>query len=522
MIRQALKTKRGVARGKIIKSVSRPAPTLGWNTRDSIAAMKPGYALRLLNWFPTPNDCVIRGGSAAHKTGFSSAVVESLAVYNAMDGTSKMFGATSSGIYDVTSAGTVGASVLARTNARHQSVNFGDGTTNWLIMVNGVDKPAYYSGSAWTAVDGVSTPALTGLTSTNIVHVNVHKGRLFFVEKNTMSFWYLAAGAAGGALTEFDLSSILKNGGYLEWMATWTRDGGTGPDDYAVFMSSEGQIAVYAGTNPSSSATWSLVGVYNIGRPLGRRSYVQMNGDLIIIAENGVFPMSVALQAEGQDKRTAITDIIDKAFNEAAIDYGTSFGWEAIAYPKQSALICNIPQESGVWKQYVMNTITKAWCEFDSWNASCFAVMDGELYYGMTGEVRKAWTGTSDLTSAILADGKTSFDYLGGGAVNKRFGMYRPVLLVDGSISFLTDIDVDFSDDDILGTATYESPAESLWDDAEWDIDVWDSGLTVVRQWTSPSEDIGFCVAGKIRVSTNALEVHWVSNDYTYEAGGIL
>lgn len=524
MIRQALKTKRGTARGKIMSSVTRPAPTLGWNTRDSVANMKPGYAIRLLNWFPTPNDCVVRGGNEQHATGFDSGAgaVETLAVYNAMNGTSKLFGATDTGIYDATSAGAVGATVLARTEARHQCTNFGDGTTNWLIMVNGTDKPAYYSGSAWTAVDGATTPALTGITTTKLIHVCVHKGRLFFIEKDSLSYWYLAAGAAGGALTEFDLSSILSRGGYLMWMATWTRDGGLGPDDYAVFMSSEGQVAVYAGNNPSSASAWTLVGIYDIGRPLGRRSYVEMNGDLIIMTENGIFPMSVALQAEGQDKRTAITDIIDKAFNSAALLYGDQFGWEAVIHPRQSALVCNIPQASDTRAQYVMNTITKAWCQFDSWNANCFAVMGGELYFGMTGEVRKAWSGMSDNGSDIIADGKTSFDYLGGGAVNKRFGMYRPILLVDGSFSFLTDIDVDFSDDDIVGTATYSAPAEALWDDAEWDDAVWGGGLTVVRQWTSPSENIGFCVAGKIRVATNSLEVHWIANDYTYEGGGTL
>ena len=32
-------------------------------------------------------------------------------------------------------------------------------------------------------------------------------------------------------------------------------------------------------------------------------------------------------------------------------------------------------------EQYVMNTITKAWCRFTEWSAEDFAVFNGELYF---------------------------------------------------------------------------------------------------------------------------------------------
>jgi len=525
MRRNPLKSKAGgSARNQIVKVVSRPAPIRGLNSRDSIAGMDVGYALKLLNWFPTTGDCVIREGCSDHKTGFGggTAEVETLAVYNAMDGTSEMFGITDAGIFDATAAGAVGATVLARTEARHQYVNFGDGTSNWLILVNGVDKPAYYDGTTWTAVDGVTSPALTGLTSTDIIHVNMFKGRLFFIQKDSMSFWYLAAGAAGGALTEFDLSSILSRGGYLMWMGTWSRDGGSGPDDHAVFMSSEGQVAIYSGTNPSSAVSWSLVGTFDLGRPLSRRGYLEFNGDLIVMTENGIFPMSIALQSEGKDEKTAITDKINGSFNDAVIQYRSNFGWEMIAHPAKTALLCNIPHGSGVSGQFVMNTGTKAWCEFDSWNANSFAVMNGLLYFGMTGKVRLAWEGRSDAGTNIVANGKTAFDYMGAGGGSKRFGMYRPVLRANGSISFLTDIDVDFKDDAINGIATYTSASASVYGTGTYGTAIYGGELEIIRQWTSPNENIGFCAAGKVKISTGVLEVRWVSNDYTFESGGVL
>jgi len=262
--------------------MSYPAPVKGWNANTALAAMKPDEAIVLNNWYPRPSYCEIRGGHSSHATGMTG-IGKTLAVHNAMSGTNKMFCSTASGVYEVTSAGAVGASVAARTNGKHQWTMFGDGTSNWLIMCNGVDKPLYYDGSAWTAVDGVTSPALTGLTTTEIIGATVYKGRLLFIQKATLSFWYLAAGAAGGALTEFDLSGEAKKGGYLMAIATWTRDAGDGQDDVAVFITSEGEAIIYQGNNPSSSTTWAKVGTFSIGKPLGRRCVTQFGGDLVVI-----------------------------------------------------------------------------------------------------------------------------------------------------------------------------------------------------------------------------------------------
>jgi hypothetical protein len=215
---------------QISQIVSQQAPTGGWNARDALANMKPGEAVKMLNFYPLTTEVVIRGGQADYASGVTG-TVKTLAVYNGASGTNKMFTASDSGIYDVSVAGAVGASVATSTNGYWQWLNFGDGTTNWLIMVNGTDKPNYYSGAAWTAVDGASTPALTGLTTTSIIGVAEYNGRLFFIEKDKLKFWYLTAAAAGGALTAFDLSSFANRGGYLLAIGTWSVDSGDGIDD---------------------------------------------------------------------------------------------------------------------------------------------------------------------------------------------------------------------------------------------------------------------------------------------------
>lgn len=514
---RALRTKGRRAQVSQLQTI--PAPIGGWNDRDALAAMAPTDATKLINWFPNTTDCELRKGHTSHGTGITG-TVETLAVYNAMNGTNKLFAVSSTDAYNVSSAGAGTAQSLTVTNGQFEYLNFGDGTNHWLIMVNGVDKPQYYDGSSWTAVDSGTSPALTGLTSTSISNVCEYQGRLFFIEKDSLSFWYLAAGAAGGALTEFDLSAFASKGGYLLWADTWTRDGGEGLDDVIVFMTSEGQAIVYTGTDPSTAANWQRIGTYNIAKPLGKRSHCKFAGDLIVLTQDGAYPLSDALATTQTNKRVALTDKINKSFNKASLIYQSTFGWQVIHYPTESALIFNIPGAPEN-EQYVMNTITKAWCKFDSWDAECFAVYNNELYFGGSTVVYKAWTGRDDNGSDIVGVGKPAFSSFNDPR-QKHPKMFRPMLRVNGNITFLTGVDVDFSDTEITGLASYTVTSGALWGTATWGNGKWTSGLETIRDWRSPSSNVGTYLRGGLKVNTQALEIHWVSNEYIYETGDMV
>lgn len=515
-MRQALRPSSRVQTRAFVQSY--PAPTGGWNARDALAAMKPHEAVVLENFFPNGSYVALRGGYASHATGMTGSGL-TLAVHNALAGTSTLWCATESGVYNVTAAGAVGASVAARTDGKHQHVNFGDGTNNYLILCNGVDKPLYYNGTTWLAVDGVTSPALTGITTTSLIAPFVVKGRLCFVEKNSLSFWYLTAGAAGGALTEFDLSAQAVRGGYLMAASNWTIDGGSGADDLWVFVTSEGEAIVYQGTDPAG--TFSKVGSYFVGRPLGRRCLSKVGGDLLILTESGAFPLSGALKSSAVDYRQAVSARIEKAFTDQARGTGASFGWEATLYPAQSALIVNVPT-GGSSEQYVMNTITQAWCKFTGWDAQAFATMGGELYFTHGTTVVKAWSGASDGGANIVAYGKTAFSELGRPGRTKRVTLFRPVLSINGALSFLTDVDVDFNEDDVVGLSSTAGVSGGQWDVSSWDAAFWAADFETVRNWTSPAEGVGYWFAGKVKLSTNSLSVQWNACDYMAEAGGAL
>lgn len=487
-------------RTQISNKKSHPPPVGGWNARDSYWGMGKSDAIELVNIFPDTTYCITRTGSARHATG-TTGNIKTLGVFSGLTGSQSIFGATSTGIYNVSASGAVGASVLARTNGKHQVVNMGDGTNNWLMMFNGVDKPAYYNGTTWTAVDGASVPALTGVTTTGLVTGMEFKGRLILGEINTLKFWYLASGAVGGALTAFDLTAYASRGGYLMAMGTWTYDGGAGQDDRAVFVTSEGEVIVYEGTDPGVAANWARVGTYYFGKPIGRRCLCKYGGDLLVLTQNGIVELSKALTGVVNESKFQISDKIRQAFVAAANQYSEIFGWEALIYPKENALIVNVPQaEDGTHEQYVMNLTTKAWCKFTGWNAETFGIYNKNLYFAYTTRTMTAWDSTqiSDDGLSIQGVGATSFTNFGI-ADKKSIKLIAPTLYGSGNTSMLVYTDYDFqSVYPGLPTFITFSGAHS-------------------RTWQMPSCQP--CVAISVVIQFVTSSAKWLATDYIYEIG---
>lgn len=500
-----------------------PAPVGGWNARDPLAAMGAQDAVTLDNWFPRVADCTIRGGTTNHVTGFASRPA-SLMTYLPPSGSNKMFASTNAGVFDVTSAGALGAAVAACTNGYWNWTQMGVSGGTYLMMFNGTDKPLYYDGTTWTAVDGVSAPAITGLTTTSIVAGNIFKRRLYMLQNNKLSFWYLAVDAVGGVANEFLLGPLCSHGGYAMAIDTWSFDGGTGPDDYLAIATSEGELLIFKGSNPADPTAFSAVGTYYVGRPLGRKCFRKFGGDLILMTQLGAIPLSKILLSTTVDYHSALTDKILNAFNGSALSYYGNTGWEIQLHSTKSALIFNIPTAAGATTavQYVMNTITGKWCSFSGWNASAFAVFNGELYFADSTKISKAWTGKSDNATNINANAETAYSNFGSSTQLKNWKLFRPMFLVDGLLSFSVGLSVDFSQTVTLSPATFSAISGARWDVDLWDVGMWAAGLEIIASWRSPAAKPGYWAAGIVQIGTNSLEVQWVANDYTFEVGGVV
>jgi hypothetical protein len=505
--------------GPRTKAFSLPAPTGGWNRRDPISEMAPNDAVYLTNWFPKPSAVVLRGGYTQYSTGYPSQV-ETVMAY-AGGTTDKLFGVSNGNIYDATSGGAIGAAAVSGlSNSRLQYINVATSGGQFMLAVNGADKLRGYSGSAWWT-DGDGTHDITGVDTSTLIGINLFKSRVWFVQKDTLVVWYLGVNAIAGAASSFDLRSVAKLGGYVMAMGTWTIDAGQGVDDYAVFVTNKGEVIIYQGTDPSSANTWALKGVWLLGAPVGRRCMQKIAGDILLICQDGLLPLSESLQSSRVNPRVALTDKIQAAMSEAVSNYGSNFGWQTVYYPKDNMLMLNVPISVGSQEQYVMNTISKAWCDFTGWHANCWEIYQDNPYFGGNGFIGLAQNGTSDNGTNIVADAKQAFNYFGNRGILKRFSMMRPILQSNGSPAFVSGINVDFDDTGITGLPNFTPSVYGTWDSSLWDQGLWSGGLSIIKNWQGIN-GIGTCAAIRLGLQSMGLEVEWASTDITMEVGAVL
>lgn len=523
-MRQALRQS-VVPRSQISTGMPIPSPVGGWDAVSSLDDMPPDRAIVLDNWFPTTSDVRVRRGHVSHATGMGSAPVETLMVYNGQTtATSKMFNATGGVVYDVTAASAGVSAIASVTNNRFQYVNFTTPGGHFLWVCNGADQPQMFDGTTWS----VPTLSVTSpQTDTDIINVNVHKNRLWFVFRDSTKAGYLTTNAIQGTVATFELGNVFSKGGYLVAMATWTRDGGSGSDDYAVFMSSRGQVVTYRGTDPTSADTWALDGVYDLGPPIGYRCFTKVAGDLALVNIDGVLPLSKALgQDRGATAAIAITKNINNAMNEAARLYKGIFGWELVPYPKGTMAILNVPiLASAQQYQYVMNTLTGAWCRFTGINANTFCVFLDDLYFGGNdGVVYMADTGGYDDGVQIDAIGQGAYNYYKSPGQLKKWEMLQPIITTDSDGRPTVGISTDFKDNAQLGTPTVSTVASALYDDAIWDTDMYAIEGRTVSDWAAIS-GVGQCASIHFRASTStAGETVMRLNGFNtlFRRGGIL
>lgn len=503
-------------------TTSLPAPVGGWNARDSLAAMKPTDAVVLDNIYPDTGVVRLRPGKLEYATGMSGDG-ESLLSYNSQT-EHKLFCATNVGIYDVSFFGTVGAPETASSNAQWQSLNFANSGGSWLLAANGYDPMKLYGGSAWVDLTALSTPAVTGIDTSDIDNLCQFKHRVWMVEKNSMSAWYLDTDAIAGPATEFPMGSIFSKGGHLVAQFTWSVDGGQGLDDYLVTATSEGELAVYQGTDPDSVDTFSLVGVYYASPPIGKRCFTKYGGDILYISQQGLFPLSKLLLSATIDRTIALSDKISGAFAEATQTYGNIFGWQTTIFPNTNAIIVNVPiAESNTSYQYVMNDITKAWCRFTGWNCAAMELFQDQLFCVLGGSTFRLWVGQNDAGEPITGTCAQAYNSLGAG-YQKQVKLARPNIAVEGSATLVMSFDNDFKAFDGFTELTYMSTSGSaIWDVSLWDVGTWDIGITNVESlWTTIPNEPGYLYSFRLSLTTDSAQFNWTSTNFAFSRAGIL
>jgi len=454
------------------------------------------------------------------------------------DGSNWAFQATTTTAQTISTITHVGAVATLTTASPHGLVDNNrvtiSGATSseyngtYVINVTGASTFEYTMASTpaanATVVGTYTVFGITGVNSSTLANVNLFKNRLYYCQEDTLDFWYGGVDEISGALTRFPLGGVARNGGYLQAMGTWTLDAGYGVDDLAVFVTSMGEIIVYKGSNPSDPADWSLVGVWQMGQTFSRRCFFKWGGDLLLLTQDGLVPLTSALQSSRLDPRVNLTDKIYYAISQAATNYFENFGWQINYFASENMLILSIPTDSGM-EQYVMHTITKSWARFTDIEAYCWEVSgDADIHFGGDGIVGDFYQATSDNGSNIIATCQQAYNYFETRGQQKRFTLVRPILQTDNGVpTVLCGISTDFDTAPLTNQIAFNPSILDIgvWDTAVWDDANWGGRLVTTKIWQGVT-GLGYAGSVNINVASANIELHWASTDYVMEKGSVI
>ena len=538
-MRKALRSKS--PRGTVSNIFTFNAPVKGWYTGENLAAMPAGTAYVLENWFPETDSISVRHGYQEHATlavdisAVSTPVVDpvrTIMVHQA-GGAVQFFACVDEYIFDVTGGDATAADITGLSSDNFVWLNFATSGGNYLISVNNStsDEPQYYDGTTWTE------PTITGATSADFNYVFSYKTRLFFIEKDTATVHYLPADSIAGAAQQLEVGAELTLGGTLIGGATLTQDAGDGPDDYCVFVSSEGEVVVYTGTDPSDAAAWAKVGTYRIGQPTGNRCLLKIGGDIGVLCSDGVTSLSRSILLDrAAAQNAAFSANISDAFADQYDLTGAIFGWQLLSWPIGHMAIVNVPiTEDTTYNQFAMNVLSGAWCKFTGINSVCWALVGEDLYFGTTdGRVMLFGQSGADETTAITARSIPAWSDMKQAGRLKHIKNAQVFVLASGSFVLGMNIAKDFEEVDyaiVTEAFTDQTVGDAVWDTAVWDTDVWGGTIasaSAVRIAQLGVAGSGYYLAPTVFAQTGSADditlnnVRFLSMHVIYERGSIV
>ena len=471
-------------------------------------------------------------GLSAYVSTVVPATCERLFTYKS-GGTEKFFASTETDVFEVTTPTytTVPptADISSQTSGYYSVVPFTTSGGDFLYILNGTDDPQLYDGSSWTAINAGSSPSISNVTSDDLIQGWVYRNRLFFVEKESLRAWYPSVDTLGGALSSVTLTGVFKKGGALLFGATWSLDAGDGLDDKCIFVTDQGEVAVYQGTYPGDTNTWSLIGVYDISRPLGKNASLRIGGDLLILTEDGIVPISeVVRKDKAALKLTAITRPIEPEWAKT-VQRRKFRPWEMVKWSEYNMGIVNTPvfSDGDDLHCYVVNLETGAWARYTNWDTRCLGIYNEWAYFGTNdGTVEQCEIGGSDNGTPYQSVYIGLYDDCGKPGQNKTVHQGRVDVIAASPFDILMGASVDYGEQLLTAPSAITNYTVDVWDVGKWDEALWDasSNPQPSSEWFSIGVS-GFAIAPMLQL-TNGVDpfpdLEIVSMHLTYEVGGLV
>lgn len=520
-----LTKKRATPKGQTPKPMANPytfpAPIKGWWLANNLAAPEPVSALKLDNWVCTTTGIRARGGKKRYAT--LDGGVTALFTYSS-GAAQRLFAATASTIFDISTIAdpvTVPASAITgQTSGIYSTVQFGTAGGDFMIVCNGTNAVRNYDGTTWT------TPAITVATSSTLSAVWSYASRVFFVQGGTLSAWYLPVDSIAGAAVQFSMTGIFGKGGSLLFGARWSLNAGDGLDDKCVFVTTEGEVAVYEGINPSVAADWRRVGVYQLPKPMGRNAFIQAGGDLLIATEVGLIPLSAAIKTDiGAIEGAAASRAITPYWQRRSREIG-AVGWEIIKSANQNYMVVSQPDAVDP-TCLVIALQTGAWSRFTGWDTQCLGYYNGVGYFGSANNrIYQMEVGGSDDSDLYTCSYLGQFEDLGAPGAQKTILQARTVLVQSFASKPQLTFQMDYNETLATAPSSAANTTTSAWDGAVWDTGTWDTeDATTVATERVAIGRTGYVAAPALQVTygvTPTPSLALVSIDVQFAVGAIV
>lgn len=440
--------------------VTVPAPLGGVNFQSGTANVQMPECVELNNWIARPASVESRGGTILREQ-MSITFDEPIRTI-APNPTGWIAVGVGDKLYPWdTTTNTPHLYTTGFTNPRWNFTQF-NGLT---ILCNGVDDAQAWDGDvAFTALSfsgGISDRLVWGCQT--------FKGRVYYWYEGVQKFWYAAAGAYQGAMSEYDLSQFTISDGKLLAMVPLTIDGGAGPDDLAAFVFSTGEVLLFQGDDPGTATAWQQIGRFEIPQPLGPQSWVQTGSASIVGTTVGGVDLARALAVGAYD----VSAVVGQQVTGAAIN--------ALPSPLTNSQLLIVGNDNLlVWARFpadsyndgtdiqtlAMDLTAKRWSNFRNqatlagFGTTCIGVCNNRLFLGDAfGQLHEyTLTGTGDTLASVGTQTATLFETVqaysdfGAPTSRKKITAISPVSECDTDASGTTGVTFGFNEDYINNT----------------------------------------------------------------------
>ena len=203
---------------------------------------------------------------------------------------------------------------------------------------------------------------------------------LWFADSDNLALYYLPLQQKSGALTLFPLNAMFKRGGHITSINTWTVDGGLGLDDALCIFTSNGEVAIYSGTDPATD--FQKIGTFRFDAPMSKNCVINFGGDLYVQIATGFVPMTTMVRAEAEQLGKSDIGVM-KEFGDISRAHRDEYGWQvdrSTSTPTTRSATSR--WATATYQQMVRRMPGQVWSKWLDIPARCWGWLDNNTYFG--------------------------------------------------------------------------------------------------------------------------------------------